>query len=98
MVEEAGQLIGSWSIAGTTTNVGSVLYNATQHAWWRIRESGGTIFWETAPDGKSWTTLVMAAAPAFSLDALDVSLVGGTWEVETSPGAVAYSSFNLPPP
>jgi hypothetical protein len=30
-----------------------------------IRESGGDIFWDTAPDGKNWTTLVMAAVQAF---------------------------------
>jgi hypothetical protein len=98
MLEEGGQLIAQVTTAGTSKAVGSVLYDATQHAWWRIRESGGSVFWETAPDGKSWTTLVMTAVPAFGLDVLDVSLVGGTWEAEASPGKAVYSSLNLPPP
>ena len=25
-------------------------YDPVQHMWWRIRESGGTVYWDTAPD------------------------------------------------
>jgi hypothetical protein len=98
MLEENGKLTARLNLAGTTTDIGSVVYDPTQHAWWRIRESGGTVFWDTAPDGKSWTTLAMDAALSFSIDVIDVNLAGGTWLTVATPGKVAYSSLNLPPP
>ena len=39
----------------TDTTVGAITYSATTHAWQRIRESGGTLFWDTSPDGITWT-------------------------------------------
>lgn len=48
-------LVASITQAGTVTTVGTLTYNATTHAWWRIRESSGTIYWDTAPDGSTWT-------------------------------------------
>lgn len=43
-------------------NVGSndasptnVTYSSSSHQWWRFRESGGSIFMETSPDGLTWT-------------------------------------------
>lgn len=41
--------------AGTNTTVGTLTYSGTTHAWWRLRESGGTIFWDTSSDGSTWT-------------------------------------------
>lgn len=41
--------------AGVDTTVGTLTYSATNHAWLRIRESSGTIFWDTSADGMSWT-------------------------------------------
>ena len=31
-------------------------YSATNHRFWRIRETSGTVYWETSPDGSTWTT------------------------------------------
>jgi hypothetical protein len=98
MLEENGQLKGRFNLNGTLMDVGSVLYDPTQHGWWRVRESGGNLFWETAPDGKMWTTQVTVAVPSFGVDVLDVSLAGGTWKTEASPGTVAFANLNLPPP
>src|SRR5262249_50071228 len=55
MREEKGQLVAGLSVAGAQQTIGSSLYDPTAHAWWRVRESGGTLFWETAPDGKTWS-------------------------------------------
>lgn len=41
---------------GVSTTIGTeITYNATTHAWWRIREASGTVFFDTAPDGVTWT-------------------------------------------
>ena len=39
------------------TTVGTTTYNATNHAYWKISESGGTLTWAASPDGVTWTTL-----------------------------------------
>ena len=41
---------------GVNTPIGTATYNATNHAYWRISESGGTLSFATAPDGVTWTT------------------------------------------
>jgi hypothetical protein len=52
----AGNIYGYWiSSTGTQTNLTSITYNATSHAWWRIREASGTTYMDTAPDGVTWT-------------------------------------------
>jgi hypothetical protein len=33
----------------------SVTYSSTTHLWWRLRESGGSILWDTSTDGSTWT-------------------------------------------
>ncbi|MFJ6073689.1 hypothetical protein ACIQFU_23080 [Streptomyces sp. NPDC093065] len=48
-------------------------YNPTTHAWFRIREDAGTLYWETAPDCETWTTRRTAATPAWGAD-LDLAL------------------------
>ncbi|TVL89757.1 hypothetical protein [Streptomyces sp. SAJ15] len=32
-----------------------IVFNATDHAWLRLRENAGTVYWETSPDGSTWT-------------------------------------------
>ena len=57
---------GTWRLQDGQTQ-GSVLdvaYNATDHRWLRIRESGGTLFWDAAPDGSTWTNLGSTSTPA----------------------------------
>ena len=39
------------------TTVGTTTYNATNHAYWKISESGGILTWAASPDGSTWTTL-----------------------------------------
>src|SRR5262249_12311899 len=30
-------------------------YSSTDHAWLRVREAGGTTYWDTSPDAATWT-------------------------------------------
>lgn len=46
-----------------------ITYDPVAHAWFRIRETGGTLYWETAPDGETWTTQRTATTPAWAADA-----------------------------
>lgn len=47
---------------GTPTNL---TYSAIDHAWLRVRESSGTVYWETSNDGYIWTTRRTLATPAW---------------------------------
>lgn len=52
----SGNLTAILSQGVTDTTVGSITYSAVTHAWLRIREAGGLLFWETSTNGLSWTT------------------------------------------
>ena len=36
------------------------------HRWLRIREGGGTVFFETSSDGQAWATFLGAPTPSFA--------------------------------
>ena len=68
-------------LGGVQTNIFNTTYNATSMAWWRIRESGGTVFFDTAPDGVTWTnqfsTPDTTFTGTFALTSLTVLVLGG---------------------
>ena len=43
----------------------ALTYNAIDYAWLRVRESGGTVYWESSGDGVSWTVRRSLATPAW---------------------------------
>jgi hypothetical protein len=79
------------SIGGT--QLYNATYDATAHAWWRLREAAGTAYCETAPDGNTWTVRASAATPA-GLDTADIDLNAGGGSATSE---AAFSKFNLPP-
>lgn len=48
---------------------GPITYDPVAHAWLRIREAGGSTFFETAPDGLTWTVRRTITSPAWVSDA-----------------------------
>ncbi|MFF9285389.1 LamG-like jellyroll fold domain-containing protein [Streptomyces griseosporeus] len=40
-------------------------YSAIDHVWLRVRESGGTVYWESSGDGFGWTVRRTLATPAW---------------------------------
>ena len=41
-------------------------YDLAAHAWLRLREDLGSLYWEASPDGRTWTVLRTAATPAWA--------------------------------
>lgn len=86
-----------------------ITYSAVTHKFLRLRETGGNVYWDTSPDGTTWTNRRTLATPAWvttSVDtcALDLSAHrdAGTADEATydlfntlSNGAVFTASANL---
>ncbi|MFI8299991.1 hypothetical protein ACIGCZ_29105 [Streptomyces nigra] len=74
----------------------AIPYDPDAHAWLRIRETGGQLFWDTSPDGLTWTNRRTATSPAWVGDTtLQVQLIahrdGGVDDY------AEFDSFNVTP-
>lgn len=98
---EAGTLYASYKLNGTVNNVGTT-YNASAHLIWRIRESGGQIYWETSQSGVAWASLRASIATPVPVASVAVVLNSGYWGTETTPGTALFDNLNAtyadPPP
>lgn len=96
-VYEAGTLFAQSALAFSFTTQFSVAFNAVTHAFWRIRESAGTTFWDTGTDNGdgtvTWTNRASVANPIQVTDL--VPIIGGVcYQNETNPGTFKFKNFN----
>lgn len=80
----------------------SIPYDPAQHAWIRIREDAGTLYWDTAPDGRTWTTQHSDTAPSWVADNdLQVQLLAHCSPLVTGGGPTGeyaeFDNFNIAP-
>ena len=75
----------------------SVAYNASVHKWLRVRESGGTTFWDYSINGINWTNLKSIANP-IAVTSLLQSLVTFENNSTPAPGTAIFDNFNILPP
>lgn len=79
----------------------TIPYDPAAHAWLRVREDAGTLYWETSPDGRTWTAQHSDTAPAWVSDNdLQVQLLAhGSPVVTGSPTGVyaEFDNFNIRP-
>ncbi|HUN38464.1 MAG TPA: hypothetical protein VMU95_41265 [Trebonia sp.] len=54
---DGANLVAVYEAAGVPTTVGTVAYSATNHAWWRIREFDGSVYFDVSSDGITWFNL-----------------------------------------
>jgi len=67
-------------------------YDPGQHRWWRVRDAGSTVEFETSPDGNNWTSHWDRPTPAWITL---VAPVFGTWEPGSATGAGTVVADNL---
>lgn len=91
--------IGPWLkfamvVGGVATDECTIPYLPIAHRYWRIREVGGDLLWETGSDGVAWVVQRREKAPAF------VSSVRVDFGVipigADSPGTGIFDDFDLP--
>lgn len=86
----------AWYNADTTATPDDVMawagpYDPVAYRYFRIRESGGVMFWEHSPDGRMWTT------DYGKPDLFDVTaLIAGIYAVPPTTGVV-YDNVNFVP-
>jgi hypothetical protein len=104
---ESGNLILQKKIGGTKSTLLTVTFNATNHAFWRIRHDAisGQVVFETAPASGgapgAWTQLYAEVwnTGAVPLSTVLFELKGGTWRLEANnPGSVAFDNFKAARP
>lgn len=73
----------------------SIPYDAAEHAWIRIRETAGTLYWDTSPDGRDWTNQHSDASPAWVSDTdLELQLLAHCSPVVTGSPTGEYAEFD----
>ena len=95
LVVGGGNLEAFTRFGATYTALSTVPFDPVAHQFVRIRESGGTTFWETSPDGASFTPQASGPTP-FDFSAVDIEFDAGTYGVIANPGPAAFDDFDLP--
>jgi hypothetical protein len=73
-----------------------IAYDAVLHRWWRHREAGGVTYFETAPDGVTWTVRHTVATPSFA-DSMWVYFGAGTVQAAAGGGEATFDNLNVLP-
>lgn len=96
---ENGVLTASVKLSGTTSTKAQATYSPTAHRWWRIRELDGVLYWDTSPDGLTWSQQASVATNSvFAIDAVTIQFYLETWgSGVASPGIAHFDNVNLPP-
>lgn len=94
---EAGTLYAQKIVAGVQTNIFSVAFNASTHAFWRIREASGITYWDTGSGtvgNVTWTNRFSVANP-IAVTALSTNISGICFRAESNPGTFSWRNFNV---
>lgn len=95
-VEEGTLKLGA-KTNGNYQDIATKSYSPIEHRWWRIREEDNTIYWETAPDGKTWTTQLERNPSPVPGTIFDIEFHAGVWSPTPMPGECRLDNLNLPP-
>lgn len=90
-----GNIYAQKLVAGTYTSFYSQTYNSSVHKWLRIREAGGTTYWEYSTDGIKWQSFTSLANP-FAVTSMHVSLGIGVYSTESTTTTAYFDNFNIP--
>lgn len=96
-IKQGGTLYAQYMKAGSQNTAGSVSFSQVTHKWWRVRESGGVIHWETSTDGVSWTDQFQFTH-GMTITAVKIRIEAETFQAETSPGSFIFDDFSFTTP
>ena len=96
VVADEGNLLFKKIVAGVPTGLALIPHDPVEHAYWRLRESAETTYWETSADAQTWTTQASDPTP-FPLSSVQIGLGAGTYQEEpVVPGTARFEGLNVP--
>lgn len=88
-------------IYNAQAQLASAAYNATNHQWLRIRESGGTIYWEVATQAQyeadDWQVLASDTVGIDNFRVAYATLDAGCWDTTHGQVVVVFDDYNVAP-
>jgi hypothetical protein len=73
-------------------------YDSVEHRWLRVREAGGTMYWEVSSDGSGWNAVATENSGfAIQLSRVEVRLEAGTRAASADPGVAVFDNVNAEP-
>lgn len=93
-VVQLGTIYARKIVASTPTDLGSATYSAVTHRFLRIRESGGTVYWEYSADNDTWSQLGSSATP-FAITLLKLNIAAGNTAIEGSGTTMIVDNVNM---
>ncbi len=91
----SGTLTARTVVAGVDTQLYSVAWNATTFKYLRIRESGGTVYFDSSSNGTSWTNRAsVLVSAAFPVTGLTIQFGAECGNI-ASPGSLRLDDVNL---
>lgn len=89
----SGTITARSVIGGTDTQRSTATWSGTTYKYLRIRESAGTVYWDSSSNGTSWTNRASLGTP-FAVTALTVQF-SASCENVASPGSLRLDDVNL---
>jgi hypothetical protein len=74
-------------------NVVEIPYDPVAHAFLRLREDSTNVYWDTSPDGSTWTNQRTLASPAWIAAAVDTCALD--MSAHRDAGTTDYAEFDL---
>ncbi|MFF8589958.1 hypothetical protein ACF061_00720 [Streptomyces sp. NPDC015220] len=79
--------------AGTDPSAVEITYSATTHAFLRLREDGSNVYWDTSPDGTTWTNRRTLATPAWVASSVEQCALD--MSAHRDAGTADYAEYDL---
>lgn len=80
--------VGYWDDAAV-----ELTYSAVNHLWLRLREDGANVYWDTSPDGSTWTNRRTLATPAWVV--ADANACALDMSSHRDAGAADYAEYDF---
>ncbi|WP_435610048.1 hypothetical protein [Streptomyces sp. C10-9-1] len=97
LIDAAQNAVGLYLREGYADGAAVFLtYDVGDHAWIRIREDAGTLYWDTSSDGLTWTNRRTATSPAWASDETLSVVIEGHRDAGTA-DYVQADNFNVAP-
>ncbi|MET7924740.1 hypothetical protein ABZT43_12240 [Streptomyces sp. NPDC005349] len=95
-IKAVGNLLRMQSDTGfADASAVEIPYDPVAHAFLRLREDGTNVYWDTSPDGATWTNRRTLASPAWIAAAIDICALNLSAHRDAGVGDFAeYDLFN----